>query len=184
MKNYTLRQYLDFEAAKPPNKIEIAKFFKERFTERYVTPINSVTDPTTQKHGFCTMAVSCLMIEALESFWRGWPDTRNKSELAFCEFFQRTPSLSVFQGFVPEFFKNVRCGILHQGETTGGWLINRLGPLFESNSLSIDATKFHAVIEDSLKAHADLLATEDWNSDRWINFRRKMKQVCKNCHKS
>jgi len=51
--------YQALEASSPPNKDEIAKFFVERFTKRYITPVNSA--PRTKKHGFCTMAVSCLV---------------------------------------------------------------------------------------------------------------------------
>jgi len=178
-KNYSVAQYKKLEAAQPPNKAEIAKFFGERFTERYITPINAAGRP--HKHGFCTMAVSCLMIEALESFWCGWPDTEHRSQLAFCQFFQRTPALSAFFGFVPQFYKNVRCGILHQAETTGGWHIERQGELFEPKMLTINATKFHAEVGESLSAHARLLISSDWDSELWTNFRNKMKQVCKNC---
>lgn len=188
-KNYRVSDYKNLikklDAAQPLNdgefKAEIAKFFVERFAERYITPINAAGKK--KKHGFCTMAVSCLMIEALESFWNGWRDTneRNKGKLAFCQFFQRTPALSDFWGMVPEFYKHVRCGILHQAETTGGWTINRNGSLFDKNRLSIDATKFHRVIEASLLAHAMLLKTEDRNSERWEKFRKKMEYVCDNC---
>ncbi|MGD0412998.1 MAG: hypothetical protein ABSC18_15005, partial [Verrucomicrobiota bacterium] len=70
-KNYTVGRYRKLETTRPPDKGEIAKFFVERFTERYITPINAAG--CRCKNGFCTMAVSCLMIEALESFWCGWP---------------------------------------------------------------------------------------------------------------
>ena len=39
-------------------------------------------------HGFTIMAVSCLMVESLESFCRGWEHSKGKrGELAFCHFF-------------------------------------------------------------------------------------------------
>jgi hypothetical protein len=38
--------------------------------------------------------VSCLMIEALESFYQGWPDSRDKSQRAFCNFFDRNHNFS------------------------------------------------------------------------------------------
>jgi hypothetical protein len=45
----------------------IADFVRERFTERYVEPVQSMG----KKHGFCIMAVSCLLIEAIISFKMG-----------------------------------------------------------------------------------------------------------------
>src|SRR5207245_9363938 len=67
----------------------IADFFTERFTERYITPIESAGK--IGKHGFTVMAISCLLIETLESFWNGWPSTNGRSQLAFCQFFSRSP---------------------------------------------------------------------------------------------
>jgi hypothetical protein len=178
--NYTVEQYKKLEAAQ--NKGEIAKFFVERFTERYITPINLARKK--QKHGFCTMAVSCLMIEALESFWCGWPHTKDRSALAFCQFFSRCPRFHAFLGHAPDFYRHVRCGILHQAETTGGWTIHRgkgSPMLFDPNGPAIDATKFHKAVSEEITDHANLLKSEDWNSERWRNFRKKMAAVCKNC---
>ncbi|RKX52190.1 MAG: hypothetical protein DRP30_06595 [Thermotoga sp.] len=61
------------------DKNGIAKFIKERFTERYISPVKD----GKQKSGFAIMALSCLMIEALESFRDRWKSTRNKSKKAF-----------------------------------------------------------------------------------------------------
>jgi hypothetical protein len=181
----TVSQYqsvlAELEAAVPPHDVEfkrrIAKFFVERFRERYISPINAAHKET--KHGFCTMAVSCLMIEALESFWRGWPDTKNKRSEPFLRFFERTAALSAFVEKTEAFYKHVRCGILHQGETTDGWTIHRNGPLLKGKS--INATELHKVVACSLKEHAAFLKIEDQTSERWRNFKTKMKHVCENC---
>jgi hypothetical protein len=192
--NWTVEKYknaiIQLAATQPPNdndiKNDIATFVVERFTERYITPINvAVKD---QKHGFCTMAISCLMIETLQCFWVGWPDTNKprSGKEAFVNFISRTPELAVFNTFAIDFYTNVRCGILHQGETKGGWKINRggtrnNGQLFVTENLSIDATWFHKIIEASLAKYAHLLRIEDKGSERWINFRAKMQYVCSNC---
>lgn len=70
--NVTISDYLKIEKEK--NKTEIVKFIRARFSERYITPLRC--DPGL-KHGFCTMAICCLMIETLESFWRGWDNSKN-----------------------------------------------------------------------------------------------------------
>jgi len=131
-KTVTVSDYLQMEKEK--SKVEIVKFIKSRFTERYITPLRC--DPDL-KHGFCTMAICCLMIEALESFWRGWDNSRNQSELAFCSFFDRNHNLRVFDGYVTDFYKNVRCGILHQAETMNGWHIRRDGFLVDTQTKTI-----------------------------------------------
>ena len=179
--NYTVAQYQGLETAQPPNKDEIAKFFVERFTERYITPIKAADK---KKHGFCTMAVSCLLVEALESFWCGWPKTeRGNSPLAFCQFFSRCRRFHSLLGHAPDFYKHVRCGILHQAETTGGWTISRHKDalLFDPSGPSINATKFHEALSFEITDYADLLKSSDWNSECWRKFRTKMKAICKNC---
>ena len=141
----------------------IAAFFTERFTERYVTPIEAT--PRKQKHGFTVMAVSCLLIETLESFWNGWPSTDGRSALAFCQFISRSPRFHFLLGHVPAFYRHVRCGILHQAETTGGWTIKRIGPLFDRNGLVLNATAFHRKLQKEISDYANILRTEHWDTD-------------------
>lgn len=87
----TIRKYLDME--KNRDREGIANFIRERFSERYIEPLR-----TKKAHGFCIMAVCCLMIEALESFWQGWPDTRGRSREAFRSFFERCKRLGSLLG--------------------------------------------------------------------------------------
>lgn len=101
----------------------IAEFISGRFTERYFAPLEA----SKAKSGFCLMAVSCLMIEALQCFWEGLPRTpkSNGADL-FRRFFDRNSNMGIPSGLGGRFYGNVRNGILHQAETTDGWKI-RLG---------------------------------------------------------
>lgn len=157
---------------------EIANFIRERFDERYIKPMRV---KKSQKNGFTIMAVSCLMIETLESFFQGWVNTRNKSQLAFCNFFDRNTDFDFIRGYSQEFYKHVRCGILHQAETTGGWHIRRDGDIFDKETKTINSKKFHDRIENVLIQYCKDLEVKDWNSDLLKNFRKKMKSICDNC---
>ncbi|GIV89166.1 MAG: hypothetical protein KatS3mg055_1684 [Chloroflexus sp.] len=178
----TVEQYQKYEDEK--NRERIANFILERFTERYITPLHGDSD---RKHGFCTMAISCLMIEALESFWRGWPDTKGKSKKAFRSFFQRCLQQGLELGvFAPsqladDFYTGVRCGILHQAETTNGWRIRRAGLLYDPDNKTINATTFHLELEKALIAYCDELKRSEWDAQIWQNLRTKMKSVIENC---
>ena len=178
----TVPKYRRFEENK--NREGIADFILERFTERYVRPLRG---DSKNKHGFCTMAVSCLMIEALESFRQGWQDTkpRGKSEEAFRFFFQRCckqgAGLGVFAAHADDFWRSIRCGILHQAETTKGWRIWRSGCLFDRKRKTINATSFHNELEKALERYCHELKQSDWDSEVWRNLRKKMKAVIKNC---
>jgi hypothetical protein len=174
--NVTVSDYLQMENEK--NREKIIEFTRSRFTERYITPLRC--DPEL-KHGFCTMAICCLMIETLESFWRGWDNSRNQSELAFCSFFDRTQNLNAFDGYVTDFYRNVRCGILHQAETMNGWRIRRDGPLFDVQTKTINATLFHNEMETCLNYYCSTLEQADWGSPTWGSFRKKMKAIISHC---
>ena len=72
------------------------------------------------------MAVSCLVIETLESLSiQGKNDTKGHSKEMFAAFFKRNTPLGVFAGGDDWFYKKIRCGILHQSETREGWRILR-----------------------------------------------------------
>ena len=171
----TVAKYCDLENNQ--DKEGIAKFILERFTERYITPLRGCNT-----HGFSIMAVSCLMIEALESFWQGWP--RSNSETAFECFFQRCVDqgspLGVFAQ-AKDFYKGVRSGILHQAETTKGWRIHRRGSLYNCKQKSINATKFHNELECALRIYCEVLKASDWDADVWCNLIKKMQSVIAHC---
>ena len=147
---------------------------RERFTERYVIPIEAAG---SEKHGFCTMAICCLMVEALESFKNGWASSKGKSKKAFEKFFQRVPELKVFSDAI-DFWESVRCGILHLGETKGVWRVRRNGPLFDPETKTINATEFHKLMKSVLKRDCDELQDAAWESEVWNNFRKRMRAVC------
>ncbi|WP_298819514.1 hypothetical protein [uncultured Chloroflexus sp.] len=54
----TITRYRELE--KQQDRNAIADFICQRFIERYITPLRGDPD---EKHGFCTMAICCLMID-------------------------------------------------------------------------------------------------------------------------
>ncbi len=175
----TVSQYRAMEQSKDSDAI--AGFIYQRFHERYIRPFD--VDPT-KKNGFIMMASACLLIEALESFWNGWPRSKNYGS-AFCQFFDRNSRFSSLHGQSQEFYKHIRCGIMHQGETTGGWHIRRdQRTLFDKATKTIDATIFLHEMEGSLSDYCGVLRAAAWDSERWKNLRKKMKDVCDNTQAS
>lgn len=181
----TIKDYKEMLELKDKNKAKtkISNMIYHRFYGRYIKTFEWGDDVYKEeyKSGFAMMTSSCLLIEALESFYNGWGNTKNKSELAFCKFFDRVSELSEFHGYSSEFYKNIRCGILHQAEATGGFKIHREGLLFDKDNKTINAYKFIKRIEKSLQSYIDDLIKKDWNSLIWINCRKKMKNIIKNC---
>jgi hypothetical protein len=98
----------------------------------------------------------------------------------FIDFFESEDEFSKLEISGLDFYKNIRCGILHQGETKDGWSIRREGTEIIRGK-QINAIKFAAALERSLQSYADSLKREPWESQIWIDFRKKMDGVIANC---
>ncbi|SUJ21046.1 Uncharacterised protein [Sphingobacterium spiritivorum] len=181
----TIQQYIDF--VKNEDKTKIADFIFQRLHSRYLKPFLFIDDKFTKqfKNGFSIMANCCLLIETLQSFKNGWGDSDRKSEQAFKQFLTSELNFSAFKGKERDFYVNIRCGILHQGETTGGWTVNRSGTnLFDDKKLVVDSITFGRELKNSLKNYSDNLKAAKWDSELWDNFRTKMRKIIFNCKKS
>ncbi len=195
----TVSQYREMESSK--DRVGLANFVEQRLLERYVLPVTQ----TCRKIGFLMVAASCLLIETLESFYRGWESTNkslkpddidaacrpadlkknlSKSEVAFCYFFQRFPKFSGLRPVAQSFYKGVRCGILHQGETTDGWRVLRKGPMFEPKGHTLNATRFLNEVAAAVKEYAKCLRSAEWESGLWANFKDKMDATIKHCDRA
>ena len=175
----TIKKYRELEAEK--DKESVAEFIKERFAERYINPVKK----GQHKSGFAIMALSCLMIEALESFRNGWENTKGKSKQAFRSFFEYADEkglkLGAFHEIADDFYENIRCGLLHQAETVNGWRILRKGDLLNKKSKTINANKFLKGVEEFLNFYCEELKQSDWDDDIWKNLRKKMNVIIENC---
>ncbi len=156
------------------DKRVLGEFIIERFEERYFTPILD----SKSRHGFTLLAISCLVIETLESFYQGLADTKNVSCKMFRAFFARNSKLGVFNSKDDWFYKDIRCGILHQGETRGGWRVLRKGPLLDVDDKAINATRLLCEIRRAVVLYASKIETDE---TVWENFQKKMNSVCSNC---
>jgi hypothetical protein len=173
---------------KEEDKEKIANLIHDRLYRRYLKPFdfNDEEYKKEYKNSFSIMANNCLLIETLESFYKGWENTSSRSELAFLKFFSRDENFQEFAiNDMPSiFYKNIRCGILHQGETTGGWRISRGNN--ETSVLNIENKFIHSVLfqnklKTALKNYRDSLIEDSWTSPLWKKTKKKMKSVINNC---
>ena len=97
----------DYQAAYAlKDRAKIAEALRRRFRERYINPVTP--EKGKEVHGFTMMAISCLMIESLQSFSEGWENSNGKSEIAFCHFFDSHSQFDSFRGYLAQFYRNVR----------------------------------------------------------------------------
>jgi hypothetical protein len=166
------------------SKENLVEFIHNRLNYRYIQPLLHVV-PAEKKSGFLMMGSACLMIETLESFYDGKKETAwRDGGPSFKRFFEREKRF--FPGFkddAVDFYTNVRCGILHQGETKGGYRILRDdGPLLDPIERTIEANKFLKALKDCLDNYIkDLRAASISSSERWTMAIDKINFICENC---
>lgn len=158
---------------------KIAEAIKVRFQERYIWPCTM----SSRKNGFIIMASCCLLIEGLEAFKNGWDKTPSNSK-AFRQFFNRVESFKDFKPteIADDFYENIRCGILHQGEVRNGWRIRRdLKKLVDLENRVIDANVFIKHMNEEIISYSTQLKRSPPHKAIWIKAIDKLNFVMKNC---
>lgn len=168
----TVARYMQLESVN--DRKAISQFIIERFDERYFRPLEN----SLSKHGFTSMAIACLLIETLESFYQGVTDTNKVSAKMFRDFLSRNTALKALGNSGDWFYKDIRCGILHQGESRGGWRVLRSGPILDKKAKAINATKILCALRYEIQQYALIIQTDE---QLWNNCCKKMKSVCDNC---
>jgi hypothetical protein len=174
----TVRDYSNMIRTK--DRAGIAKLIRLRFEERYLEPAMD----NRRRNGFAILAICCLMVEALESFRNGWKKTRGiRGEVVFGGFFQEYDEFNDLRPVAHEFYTHIRCGILHQAETTGNWRVHRNSTLFsESGGVRrLSASEFGKRLRVALARYTDDLANANWKDPIWKKARKKFRDVCRNC---
>lgn len=200
-KEINIVDYIKIESSQ--DKKALANFFYNRLFDRYLKPFNysSAQFKKEYKNGFSIMANCCLLIETFMSFKeKHLIDTNGLSNECFRLFFTESKAFGIFSkdafdkngklksrnhgGRPNEFYSNVRCGILHTGETKDGWKIKRdiSTPMLDEKTKTINATKFAKTLKKEISDYAKLLEKVEWKSKEWTNFRLKMADIIKNCN--
>lgn len=117
------------------------EFYRDRIDSRYLDPIASIQGRDVKEgEGFAIVALLCTLVEYLESCEQGvnfrllsggavlgnYEYSPREAAVLFKAFLSnRTP----FDALVPShlvdsFYQDVRCGLLHEARTKGGWEIS------------------------------------------------------------
>jgi hypothetical protein len=184
-------------------KKELTDFFYDRFYGRYLKPFN-YNDPVYTskfKNGFAIMTSCCLLIETFVSFIEPtFRDTNYKSERCFGYFFLINSEFNAFskdgltidqyknftsnlnnKGVPHDFYKYLRCGLLHNGETRNGWKITRAGPFFDELNKRINAVKFMDKLINVINGFRDRLIKSDFDNDEiWKTYKDRLQDLIDN----
>lgn len=137
------------------------------------------------KNGFLQMASCSLLIETFSGFLTGENDTpKDQGVKRFIKVFEYAKKhknkLEIFEK--EPLYYNIRCGLLHQGETKGKYLITREGKkLFNKDEKKIDAYLFHKNLTKLLKTYkTELEENNNWNLEIWDTCRMKIRHIINN----
>lgn len=182
---------------KDRNAEQLADLVKGRFSERYLLEMEMEPRGGT---GFALTALCCLTIEGLESFRQGVNPNEMTGPIAFPAFFGRHPIMPAERVSCKKprknvncscFYHGVRCGILHMGETTGGWRVrNGNGLPYEEqpDRFILNAKRLQDLVRKDLADYVHDLRNATWTKDRrdpiWDGFLARMSWTVKHCKKT
>lgn len=168
-------------------------FFRTRLELRYLSPIRVLQEHgTLSGEGFSIAAIQCSLIEFLESTFQGikYRYVRDPSQLGpyeyssssgvFVNFLtKRLPFANQFSSDVAkDFYGNVRCGLLHEARTKGGWRIWATDPgcrIIDSTNKLLFRDNFQEALLAFVEAYGrDLETTPDYQAA----FIRKFDDLC------
>lgn len=158
--------------------------FERRIRERYIEPIDHLVAvdlpkrAPDRKFGFAILGLDCLVVETLSAFIEGLEDTDGKSKSVFRKFVR---TRARFKGFfstdeiADQFYREFRCGILHQAEVGGGSKIWSVGPLLriEGKAFTVNRNEFHACLKREFEDYLGELHDPN-NVTLRQSFRKKM----------
>ncbi len=178
----------------------LVQFLRERHDERFFKPIRYLKGApgNIQGYGFAMMALCALLVETIQSYRDGLPTTfapelnrlRNMPKVpapyrillglqinakkTFQGFFR--PHARQFSGLSgARFYKNIRNGLLHQGQTKAGWTLSKWGPgVCDAKETVIFRDDFAKQLESAFGDYLAELQRRGWGHRQWTNAARKI----------
>lgn len=175
--------------------------FKNRLENKFFEPIENIINRRTFKgEGFTILTVQCALIESLASFRTG--QIFNHKKNGDSPSFEYKQSGEIFENFLTSasifkdnfyiesadgqivkntpynaelFYKQVRCGLMHEAKTKGNWIINanskhdKLDKIFlveRNGKISILRTILHYRLKQYVNDYCEELKHENSNNLR------------------
>ena len=163
---------------------------RRRLDARFLAPARSLL--RQGRSGFAVLALDCLLVETLQQFREGVPETpyvhRNgRRVLASEDYFKAFLTGPYFgSGFDEQsatlFYRTIRCGILHQAEVKSSSLVRRDRPLVSLSSdgkgVVVNPRLFHERVEAAFRGYLVDLRKPS-KTDLRQRFRNKMNHIAR-----
>lgn len=186
---FKIEQYQNIKLQISSNEsswISAIGIFKDRIEGRYLNLIQKlISDSNTEEvfvsFSFSIMALNCLLIETLQQFYKGTDETKGKNEVAYTKFLTSyEPFKSEFSKKTAEaFYKDVRCGILHQAQTKRNTQLTLHGnKIIEEikNGIKVDVEKFYELVKKAIEIYINKIL-DNREIELKKNFINKMNYI-------
>ncbi|MDP2505826.1 hypothetical protein [Oceanobacter sp. 3_MG-2023] len=181
--NFTAKQWksLDLESNEDDWQKAIGVLCS-RLSSRYLEPVDKLIEfekklkNSEKRFGFTVLEIDLLLIETLQAFKEGLESTDGKSKKVFVRFLKTSPYFCEYFHTKEQrdnFYKEFRCGILHQAEIQSSALVWSFGDMYERIE-GMKVLNRNAVHEALKKDFADYI--EKLKSPESLELRKKFKQ--------
>lgn len=158
--------------------------FEDRIRGRFLKFIDLIKG--CEFSGFAVLALDCLLIETLQQFREGKPDTPNRKGQEYFVCFLTKTSFGEFftEDTARKFYNQIRCGILHQAEVKGNSLvrISQNEPLVrltkDGEGVIVNRKSFHEQLVKEFEEYLSRLRDPS-NEDERNKFKTKMDYICR-----
>jgi hypothetical protein len=160
------------------------EYLRSRLTERFIEPTDKLIElendlpASDKKYGFAVLAIDCLFSETIQAFYEGIPDSTGHSKRLFKNFLCDRDNFKKYftdDQQAIDFYKNFRCGILHQAQTSADTKIWAVGDLIMRTGrfVIVNRKLYHDKIKDELDIYLAKLKLKN-DVSLMDNFKLKM----------
>jgi hypothetical protein len=168
-------------------------WFQTRLKRRYLNPIKILQEQKKlQGEGFSILAIQCTLVEFLESTVQGvnYRYLRSRERLnlheysssrdVFVSFLRKRPPFSqdFDEGLAGEFYSDIRCGLLHEACTKGGWRVWAESPdgrVIDRTRRIVYRNNFQNALDQFIRWYHDTLPRDGALQEAFI---RKFNNLC------
>lgn len=183
--NFTTEQWNKLDLAGKEQDWQTAiDVFDDRLSARYIEPVDTLIKAEHQlkasekRFGFTILAIDLLLMETIQAFKEGLETTNGISKQVFKNFLENS---IYFSGYFTtdeqreKFYKEFRCGILHQAEVQSSALVWSIGELYErADEMEVlNRNKVHDALKLELRDYVALLRNPA-STELRLKFKKKM----------
>jgi len=190
-RHWTVRDWLAIDFSTEDGWQRAIDIFEDRIQGRFLNMVDAIKGK--RYAGFAVLALDCLLVETLQQFRMGVPDSDRESRAYFVSFLTET-SFSLHFGedkskgsLADMFYDQIRCGILHQAETKQSSRVVTTGSVpvvqqaADGKGIIVNRRKFHIQLVQEFDDYVNRLRNPRTSEDRDLRekFQDKMDFICR-----